>query len=53
MKKFEYKTKQCIANKNLSIGELNILGNEGWELINIISVLDGYSTYYYFKKEII
>lgn len=50
MKKFNYKT----FNEKLSEGYLNMLGEEGWELISHTAVANQkcFAQYYIFKKEI-
>lgn len=49
MRKFEYKKIYKGRFAKLSEQELNILGNDGWELCGIYG--DEYS-YYYFKREL-
>lgn len=50
MKRWKYKT---VGIKRLSdVSELNVLGQEGWELVNIISGGDAYGYRAIFKREI-
>jgi len=48
MKEFEYYIKH--VDSVLTREELNILGKEGWELIQILSIT---AWTYYFKREIV
>lgn len=49
MKKFEYKTCECI----LTDATLNSFGDEGWELVthSISVIADSTAPYYIFKRE--
>ena len=49
MKKFEYK-KVWRGSDRLSLIELNMLGDEGWELVSTYSS-NGFDIVYIFKKE--
>lgn len=52
MKKFEYKKVWRGSDRDrLSLIELNILGDEGWELVSTYSSGEGYDIIYIFKRE--
>lgn len=50
MKKFEYK-KVWRGSDRLSLIELNMFGDEGWELVTTYSSGPGYDIVYIFKRE--
>jgi hypothetical protein len=50
MRKFEYK-KIWRGSDRLSLIELNMLGDEGWELVTTYSSGPGYDIIYIFKRE--
>ena len=50
MKKFEYYNKITHKTELLSDYALNLLGNNGWELVSLY--ISDYSAIYIFKKEI-
>lgn len=54
MKKFEYKIKYISKDgaEMLSEEDLNELGKEGWELINVMSREEYYGNCHIFKREV-
>lgn len=50
MKKFEYKTIIYPSYEDMII--MNKLGEEGWELVSVLTVNE-YDREFYFKKEIV
>jgi hypothetical protein len=48
MRKFEYD-----ANYNMSIEQMNELGNEGWELVHVQRDFKTGRHWFYFKREIL
>lgn len=51
IEKFEYKYQDIyISNKGIAVKELNKLGKEGWEVINILYTSPNLTTYLFKRK---